>query len=79
MTTWTDFVYSTNGNFDDTTVAALKANAPGVKIMAAVGGWANDNDFRPIAADASLRQKFAKNCTSFIESWGLDGIDLDWE
>ncbi|RSH81480.1 hypothetical protein EHS25_006837 [Saitozyma podzolica] len=75
---FTGFYTSSNGNFDSSTVGALKANAPGVKVMAAFGGWGVDDGFRTAAQAANIAT-FVSSCVSFVQQWGLDGVDLDWE
>lgn len=75
---FTGFYQSSNGNFDSSTVGALKANAPGVKVMAAFGGWGVDDGFRTAAQAANIAT-FVSSCVSFVQEWGLDGVDLDWE
>jgi PKD repeat protein/chitinase len=55
------------------------ATAAGVKVMIAAGGWGVSNGFAPMAADDTVRENFVNNTKLFIENYGLDGIDIDWE
>jgi len=56
------------------------ARAQGVKSALAVGGGAyGDGNFPAIAASAALRSAFCTACTSATTTYGLDGIDIDWE
>lgn len=38
-----------------------------------------DGGFSAIAASDEYRRKFAQDCVDYMEEYGLDGIDLDWE
>lgn len=45
----------------------------------------SDNDtatqplYGQIAADAGKRQRFANNVVHFMQQYGFDGLDIDWE
>jgi len=57
------------------------AHANGKKVLIAVGGWNNGDDsgFESIAANSSYRTTFVNNLLSFVNQYGLDGVDIDWE
>jgi chitinase len=57
-----------------------QAHAKGVKVLISVGGWLNGNPapFQNIA-NGGLSQNFANNILNFINQYGLDGVDIDWE
>jgi GH18 family chitinase/chitodextrinase len=57
------------------------AHANGVKVGIAVGGWSelNNADFQSMAGNASYRTTFVNNIMSFIQTYQLDGVDIDWE
>lgn len=60
-------------------VVALKKK--GVKVLMAIGGW-NDsegNKYSRMVNDASARARFIAQAVEFIEEYGFDGLDLDWE
>ena len=59
-------------------IAALKKDAPHLRVMLSVGGWGAGN-FSEMAASPKLRKAFAKDCLKAVEEFGLDGIDIDWE
>ncbi|KAF5303798.1 hypothetical protein FQR65_LT08134 [Abscondita terminalis] len=62
-----------------TRVTAYKSK--GVKVLIAIGGW-NDslgNKYSRLVNDPSLRARFIEDVVKFIEKWGFDGLDLDWE
>lgn len=51
---------------------------PDLKILFSVGGWGSGG-FSPMAATVSNRLSFASSCLEFVDRFGLDGIDIDWE
>lgn len=55
------------------------AHANGAKVLVSVGGWTWSNNFPTIAASATTRNKFASECQRYITTYGLDGVDIDWE
>ncbi|MFC6632672.1 glycoside hydrolase family 18 protein [Microbulbifer taiwanensis] len=57
----------------------LKAQYPHLKIMLALGGWGGCESCSPIFADAENRRAFAQSVVQALETYGGDGIDLDWE
>ncbi|XP_037807480.1 probable chitinase 10 [Lucilia sericata] len=53
----------------------------GTKVTVAIGGWndsAGDKYARLVRSSAS-RAKFIRHVMEFIEKYGFDGLDLDWE
>ncbi len=65
------------GNFRQLNL--LKAANPGLQILISVGGWTWSARFSDVAATEESRQIFATSCADFMEQYGFDGIDLDWE
>ncbi|KAI0905820.1 glycosyl hydrolases family 18-domain-containing protein [Ustulina deusta] len=66
--------------------AGLKTQNPDLKIIVSLGGWTfNDNDtitqpvFGDIAGSSANRAKFIDNLLDFMQNYGFDGIDFDWE
>jgi chitinase len=57
------------------------AHANNVRVSIAVGGWNNGNDsgFEALAANASTRTTFVNSLVNFVNQFGLDGVDIDWE
>lgn len=51
----------------------------GVKILVSIGGASQSATFPVIAASASARANFVKNCVKLADDFKLDGIDIDWE
>jgi chitinase len=58
-----------------------KAHANGVKVLISVGGWngGNDSAFETFAASSTGRTTFTNNMVNFMNQYGLDGVDIDWE
>ena len=57
---------------------SLKEVKPSLKIIAAIGGWGADG-FSDAALTPTSRYNFARNVNEFVNDYGLDGIDIDWE
>lgn len=57
------------------------AHSNGVKVMISVGGWNNGDDsgFESLAGNSSYRNTFVSNMISFVSTYNLDGVDIDWE
>ena len=67
-------------------VAQLKDIKKDLKVWISIGGWTfSDNGtatqpvFGNIARTQANREKFAKKLLRFLDFWGFDGVDLDWE
>ncbi len=54
------------------------AHAKGVKVMASIGGWSMCKHYSAVAADPTMRARFASDCRRLM-TIGFDGIDFDWE
>jgi GH18 family chitinase len=50
-----------------------------VRVCISVGGWGWDAQFEELAADPETRSTFVKNLKTFVDEYGLDGVDMDWE
>jgi chitinase len=55
------------------------AHAQGVNVLISVGGWGWDDEFEALAAEAQTRATFVKELAQFVETYELDGADIDWE
>jgi len=66
-------------------VANTKKRNPNLKVWISVGGWTfNDagpyqSVFGNIAKDVHSSEVFAQNIIDFMNQFGFDGADLDWE
>ena len=59
----------------------VAAKEKGVKVTLAIGGW-NDSagdKYSRLVRSAAARAKFIKHVIEFLEKYGFDGLDLDWE
>lgn len=56
-----------------------QAHQSDVHVLISVGGWGWDEQFETMAADPSSRAAFVQNLSAFVDEYGLDGADIDWE
>lgn len=59
----------------------LTQKRKGVRVLLALGGW-NDSQgdkYARMVLDNEKRLKFVKNAVNFLEKYGFEGLDLDWE
>lgn len=60
--------------------AALKQKYPDVKLMLAVGGWAEGGQkYSEMVSTAERRKEFIRTVMGVIDRFKFDGFDLDWE
>jgi chitinase len=60
------------------------AHANGVKVYIAIGGWSDngapiDPVFESIGGDAGSRANFINDALYLVNTYNLDGVDIDWE
>ena len=66
-------------------LAEKKHIDPNLKVFIAIGGWAfNDpgptvTTFSDIARSQANQRKFISSVISFMNRYGFDGVDIDWE
>ena len=61
-------------------IVALKSKNPDLKVMLMIGGWGGHADgFSMMARDADKRTAFCKAVKAHIDTYKLDGVDIDWE
>ncbi|CAF1217826.1 unnamed protein product [Rotaria sp. Silwood1] len=68
---------SLRGNFNQ--LLKLKQKHPHLQTLISVGGWTWSGRFSDVALTAASRSKFAQSCVEFVQKYGFDGVDLDWE
>ncbi|KAJ3796868.1 glycoside hydrolase [Lentinula aff. detonsa] len=61
------------------TVTAARNSGAGTKVVLSVGGWGGSVYFSQCVASAANRTTFANTLVSAVNTFGLDGIDIDWE
>jgi len=59
-------------------VAAVKDKYPNLRVNISIGGWGADG-FSDMANSSGTRATFAANVCKWLESYNLDGVDIDWE
>lgn len=63
---------------------ALKKLKPGLQTWISVGGWSftdpgpTQATFSTLAASSSAQSQFFASLVNFLQTYGFDGIDLDW-
>ncbi|KAL2271030.1 hypothetical protein VTJ83DRAFT_401 [Remersonia thermophila] len=57
----------------------IKQRYPHLQVLLSIGGGGSAETFPIVAADAVLRDKFARAARGLIEASDLDGIDIVWE
>ncbi|WP_408009957.1 glycoside hydrolase family 18 protein [Pseudalkalibacillus sp. A8] len=65
------------GNFNQ--LNKLKKQHPHLKTLVSVGGWTWSENFSDVALTEQSRTIFAKSVLGFVQKYGFDGVDLDWE
>lgn len=62
---------------------ALKNQNPSLKTTISIGGWADSHDgtnkYSNMVANTESRATFINSVVQFLERFGFDGLDLDWE
>lgn len=56
----------------------LKIENPNLRVIMAIGGWGADG-FSDAALTPTSRYNFAREARRWVQQYGLDGIDIDWE
>ena len=65
------------GNFHQ--LDLLQEQHPHLQTLISVGGWTWSGNFSDAALTPASRALFATSCADFMENYGFDGIDIDWE
>ncbi|KJR85825.1 class 5 chitinase 1 [Sporothrix schenckii 1099-18] len=64
---------------------ALKSKKPGLEAFISIGGWsftdpgATQTAFSRMVSSAGNRDAFIRSLVQFMDTYGFDGVDLDWE
>jgi chitinase len=59
----------------------LKEKNRNLKTLLSIGGanYSQAGKFEPATQTTEGRRRFAKSAVNLVASWGLDGVDIDWE
>lgn len=62
-------------------LSQLRKEHPSVSIMLSLGGGDRQQStcFRTVAADKDKVQRLGRACAQYLDKFGFDGIDVDWE
>lgn len=66
-------------------IVDLKKKNPNLKISIAFANTIENPDnpkgggFSLLAKSDAYRKQFAQECKAFVQKWGIDGVDMDWE
>lgn len=61
-------------------IVALKSVNPNLKVMLMIGGWGGHADgFSMMARSEAKRTAFCQAVKAHIDTYKLDGVDIDWE
>lgn len=60
-------------------LASLKKAHPQLKVMIALGGWGGCESCAALLNTETGRQDFALSTKKFLDTFNIDGLDLDWE
>ncbi len=60
-------------------LTALRKQKPSLQIVISVGGWLGGGGFSDMVLTPESRAVFEDSAMDFLERYGLDGIDIDWE
>ncbi|EIN11117.1 glycoside hydrolase family 18 protein [Punctularia strigosozonata HHB-11173 SS5] len=60
-------------------VSAANSSGKGTKIVLSIGGWGGSYYFSQAMSTSANRTKFVNAAVSAVNTYGLAGIDIDWE
>mmetsp|Transcript_72435 Transcript_72435/g.65136 ORF Transcript_72435/g.65136 Transcript_72435/m.65136 type:complete len:447 (+) Transcript_72435:138-1478(+) len=61
-------------------IIGMKSRNKNLKVILSIGGWNFPSNFwSGMAASSSNRAAFIASAKSFLQQYGFDGIDIDWE
>ena len=67
-----------SGNYRAT--VDLKKRNPTLKVLIAVGGWAEGGKkYSAMASTPQTRSRFVESVVEFLKEHKFDGLDVDWE
>ncbi|PFH50384.1 glycoside hydrolase family 18 protein [Amanita thiersii Skay4041] len=60
-------------------VTSAHNSGKGTKIVLSVGGWGGSHYFSQACSTAANRSTFTNALVNAVKTFGLDGVDIDWE
>ncbi|KAF9484200.1 glycoside hydrolase family 18 protein [Pholiota conissans] len=60
-------------------VSSAHGSGSATKIVLSVGGWGGSHWYSQAMSTSTNRTKLVNNLVEVVKSYGLDGIDIDWE
>ncbi|KAI0076958.1 glycoside hydrolase family 18 protein [Panus rudis PR-1116 ss-1] len=60
-------------------VSSARSSGKGTKVVLSIGGWGGSYWFSQAMSSSGNRSTFVNACVSAVNTYGLDGIDIDWE
>ncbi|KZV96514.1 glycoside hydrolase family 18 protein [Exidia glandulosa HHB12029] len=60
-------------------VSAANSSGKGTKVALSVGGWGGSTWFSQAVSSSANRTTFVNSISSAINTYGLAGVDIDWE
>lgn len=71
--------FTQDDSSDLLTRLVMTGHAAGKRVKLSVGGWTGSTYFSTICSSAGNRQIFINNIMAAVDTYNLDGIDIDWE
>ncbi|KAI0371468.1 glycoside hydrolase family 18 protein [Pilatotrama ljubarskyi] len=62
-----------------TLVSSAHNSGHGTKVVLSIGGWGGSYWFSQTMSSSANRTTFVNACVSAVNTYNLDGIDIDWE
>ncbi|KAL1940051.1 hypothetical protein VTO73DRAFT_9386 [Trametes versicolor] len=62
-----------------TLVTSAHNSGKGTKVVLSIGGWGGSTYFSQAMSSSANRTTFVNACVSAVNTYNLDGIDIDWE
>jgi chitinase len=60
-------------------LTSLRKQNPRLTVLVSVGGWLWSTNFSDVSLNAQSRQAFIQSVIVFLNTYDLDGLDIDWE
>ncbi|MFT6400562.1 MAG: hypothetical protein ACJAYU_005340, partial [Bradymonadia bacterium] len=59
-------------------IGQLIEAGPTPRLLLAVGGYTNSENFSSVSADPTARALFASSCAALVDEHGFDGLEVNW-